>query len=186
MQNNDIIYCRASSDEELNQILKLQKQNLPRTLSVSEKENEGFVTVDHKFEILKQMNDYTPHVIAKQGEKVVGYALCMHPKFADGIEILKPMFKQIDKVFSKPETYIVMGQVCVDKTYRKMGIFRGLYNFMKQELKENFNYIITEVDAKNTRSLNAHLAIGFTIIKEFYTDETDWIIISLNCNSPHT
>jgi len=186
MQNNDIIYCRASSDEELNQILKLQKQNLPRTLSVSEKENEGFVTVDHTFDILKQMNGYCPHVIAKQGEKVVGYALCMHPRFADEIEILKPMFKQIDKVLPNHEIYIVMGQVCVDKSYRKMGIFRGLYNFMKQELKENFNYIITEVDAKNTRSLNAHLAIGFIIIKEFYADETDWIIISLNCNTPNT
>ena len=184
MQNNEIIYCRASSDEELNQILKLQKQNLPRALSLSEKEHEGFVTVDHNFEILKQMNDYCPHVIAKQGENVVGYTLCMHPKFADGIEILKPMFKEIDKVLLNHEKFIVMGQVCVDKFYRKKGIFRGLYNFMKQELKDSFDYIITEVDAKNKRSLSAHLAIGFKIIKEFNADNTDWVIVSLKCANP--
>ena len=186
MQNNDIKYCRASSDEELIQILKLQKQNLPKVLSVSEKEYEGFVTVDHTFDILKQMNNYCPHIIAKQGENVVGYTLCMHSKFADGIEILKPMFKEINKVLYNHENYIVMGQVCVDKLYRKKGIFRGLFNFMKQELKETFNYIITEVDAKNTRSLSAHLAIGFKIIKEHNADNTDWIIISLNCNTPQT
>lgn len=103
MQNNDIKYCRASSDEELIQILKLQKQNLPKVLSVSEKEYEGFVTVDHTFDILKQMNNYCPHIIAKQGENVVGYTLCMHSKFADGIEILKPMFKEINKVLYNHE-----------------------------------------------------------------------------------
>lgn len=183
MQNNEIKYCRASTDEELNQILKLQKQNLPKVLSNSEKELEGFVTVDHTFDILKQMNDSCPHVIAKEGHKVMGYTLCMHPKFADGIEILKPMFKEINKVISD-HNYMVMGQVCVDFQYRKRGVFRGLYNFMKQELKETFNYIITEVDAKNTRSLNAHLAIGFKILKEYHADNTDWVIISLNCNNP--
>ena len=182
MQNNEIIYCRASTDEELNQILRLQKQNLPRALSSSEKENEGFVTVDHTFEILKQMNDYCPHVIAKDGNQVVGYTLCMHPKFADEIDILKPMFIEIEKILPANSKFMVMGQVCVDKHYRKRGVFRGLYSFMKQELKGTFYKIITEIDVKNIRSLNAHLAIGFTVLKEFYSDNTDWVMVSLNCN----
>lgn len=183
MQNNKIIYCRASTDEELNQILRLQKLNLATALTNSEKEEDGFVTVDHTIDILKQMNDSCPHVIAKHGNQVVGYTLCMHTKFADGIEILKPMFKELDRVLSNNDKLIVMGQVCVDKLYRKRGIFRGLYNYMRQELKETFDYIITEVDAKNTRSLNAHLAIGFNILKKFNADHTDWVIISLKCNS---
>jgi len=182
MQNNEIIYCRASTEEELNQILRLQKQNLPRALSSSEKENEGFVTVDHTFEILKQMNDFCPHVIAKDGNQVVGYTLCMHPKFADGIDILKPMFNEIEKMLPSKSKFMVMGQVCVDKNYRKTGIFRGLYSFMRQELKGTFDLIITEIDAKNIRSLNAHLAVGFNILKEFNADNTDWVIVSLNCN----
>lgn len=183
MQNNEIIYCRASTDEELNLILKLQKQNLPDSLSKSEIENEGFLTVVHTFEILKQMNDCCSHIIAKKGDEVVGYALCMHPKFADGIEVLRPMFSEINKIISGNLKYIIMGQICVDKNYRKKGIFRGLYGFMSQELKANFDIIITEVNAKNVRSLNAHKAVGFQVLKEYSADNKNWVIISLNCNA---
>jgi len=182
MQNSDIIYCRASTDEELNQILKLQKQNLPNILSLSEKEIEGFVTVDHTFEILNQMNDYCPHIIAKHEDKVVGYALCMHPKFANEIDILKPMFLRLDRISSKDSNYMVMGQICIDKNFRKTGIFRGLYSFMRKELQNKFDAIITEVDAENIRSLNAHKAVGFSTIIEYKDNKRHWNILSLNCN----
>ncbi|MGM5469300.1 GNAT family N-acetyltransferase [Flavobacteriaceae bacterium LMO-SS05] len=183
MQSNEITYCRASKDEELHQILKLQKLNLPDSLSVSDKENEGFLTVVHTFEILKQMNDCCPHIIAKNGDEVVGYALSMHPKFADEITVIKPMFDEINKIISDNSEYIIMGQVCVDKNYRKRGIFRGLYNFMEQELQSTFKSIITEVNASNKRSLDAHLAVGFEILKEYYENEKHWVIISLNCST---
>ncbi len=183
MQSNDITYCRASTDEELHQILKLQKQNLPDSLTLPEKENDGFLTLVHTFEILKQMNDCCPHIIAKNKDDVVGYALCMHPKFADEIEVLKPMFEEINKLISGNLEYIIMGQICVGKNYRKRGIFRGLYSFMKQELQTAFNSIITELDADNGRSLNAHLAVGFEIIKEYNAYNKGWIIISLNCSA---
>ena len=181
MQNNNITYCRASSDIELEQILKLQKRNLPSSISVQEKQIEGFVTVDHSFEILKQMNDFCPHVIAKYEDEVVGYTLCMHPKFANDIEVLRPMFEEIKTVLSNKIGFMVMGQVCVDKNYRKMGIFRVLYQHMKNELRSDFDVIVTEVDAKNTRSLNAHKAVGFEVLKEYRADNKDWVIVQLQC-----
>lgn len=179
MNNFDITYCRASTDDELHQILELQKRNLPDSLSDLEKENEGFLTVIHTFEILNQMNDACAHCIAKHNNEVVGYALSMHPKFANEIEILKPMFNEINKVISGNFKFIIMGQICVNKAHRKKGIFRGLYGFMKQELQSTFNAIITEVDAKNLRSLNAHLAVGFEIVKTYNADNHEWHIISL-------
>jgi len=181
MKSIDITYDRASTDGQLLQILKLQKQNLPDSLSNVEMLQEGFLTVVHTFDILKQMNDYCPHVIAKHNETVVGYALCMHPKFADEIEVLKPMFVEINKINSGGAQDIIMGQICVHKNYRKKGIFRGLYCFMQSELRENFDNIITEVDASNVRSLNAHLAVGFKTIKEYNDNNKNWKIISLNC-----
>ena len=179
MQNNNIIYGRASLDEELYQILKLQKQNLPDSLSLSEREREGFLTVDHTFEILSKMNDCCPHIIAKHDGKVVGYALCMHPKFANEIEVLKPMFKELNKITSGHSNYMIMGQICIDKAYRGTGIFRGLYDFMKKELQNDLPTIITEVDAKNIRSLNAHLAVGFEITKTYNANNHKWHIIRL-------
>jgi len=181
MQLNDITYCRASSDTELNQILRLQKRNLPNSISIQEKQIEGFVTVDHTFEILKQMNDFCPHVIAKHENEVVGYTLCMHPNFANDIDVLRPMFEEVKTVLSDKIKFMVMGQVCVDKPYRQKGIFRGLYTFMRQELKPLFELIITEVDAENIRSLNAHKAIGFQILKEYQDLNRNWVIVGLNC-----
>ncbi len=175
----EIKYCIATTKEELEQILVMQQANLLTNISAEEKQKEGFVTVEHTFDILHQMNEVCPHIIAKDGDSIAGYALCMHPMFGDRIEILKPMFREIETVVSKDEKYIAMGQICVGKNYRGQGIFRGLYNAMKAHVQPEFASIITEVDAKNTRSLQAHYAVGFKELKTYFSDDRDWVLISL-------
>ena len=95
-----ITYTRCTKISELEQILILQKTNLPQSLSENEQQSEGFVTVHHDFDLLKRMNDACPHTIAKDGDKVVGYALSMHPKFGNEIEVLVPMFTEIEKAIA--------------------------------------------------------------------------------------
>jgi len=65
----NIIYKKAISDEELHQILTLQKINRPMVLSEEIKLSEGFLTVQHTFELLKAMNDACAHTIAKSNGK---------------------------------------------------------------------------------------------------------------------
>ena len=72
-----ITYHRASINADLYEILKLQKKNLRHLISEDVKEKEGFVTLQHDFEMLKKMNDACAHCIAKYEGKVVGYGLCM-------------------------------------------------------------------------------------------------------------
>lgn len=170
---------QVQNKKELEQILSLQKENLPGALSKKEIAKEGFVTIAHSFDLLDAMNKVCPHIIAKEEEKVIGYALCMHPKFGNEIDILKPMFKEISAVLSRDEKYMVMGQICIDKTYRKMGLFQKLYKNMQDAIKPDFNCIITEVDALNKRSLNAHLAIGFVELKTYASDGRKWHLIAL-------
>jgi len=174
-----IIYKRAETHKELRQILELQRTNIPTSISEEEKKKEGFVTVHHTFEILKAMNGKCAHVIAKYNNQVVGYALCMLKEFKEDIEVLQPMFKKIDDYINKGETYIVMGQICIDKAFRKLGIFRGLYQYMKQQLQSDFSMIVTEVDAANTRSLNAHYAVGFRLLHSYNSKGQDWALIAL-------
>ena len=173
----EIIYKRVNSTEELYQILELQRANIPSSISEKEIKKEGFVTVHHNFEILKAMNDKCPHVIAKCNGKVVGYALCMLKGFKKDIEVLQPMFQQIDNFLKGGNMYIVMGQICIDKMFRKQGIFRGLYHYMKQQLQSKFNTIVTEVDTANKRSLNAHFAIGFKTLYSYRSNRQDWKIL---------
>lgn len=171
-----IVYKRADSLLELEGILDLQKKNSRLAISENEKITEGFVTVQHDMTILKKMNDSSAHIIAKFKDKVIGYALVMLKEYRDDIAVLRPMFSQIDKI-NYQTSYFTMGQVCVDKEFRKQGVFRGLYNCMKSHLKDEFSMVITEVDRTNTRSLNAHKAIGFKHLRAYHSLGQDWELI---------
>ncbi|MDC6365378.1 MULTISPECIES: GNAT family N-acetyltransferase [Flavobacteriaceae] len=173
-------YKQASTKNELEQILALQQVNLFKSLSSKEREKEGFLTVEHNLDTLTAMNKECGHIIALQNNHVVGYALCMHPKFSDSIEVLKPMFAEINKVIKGSKSnYMVMGQVCIAKSHRGLGVFRNLYHTMKNCLPEGFDKIITEVDTNNIRSMNAHKAIGFKELSQHRVNETIWSIIAL-------
>lgn len=174
-----ITYTITSSFEELHQILALQQQNLAKNLTEEEKQSQGFVTVEHNFELLFKMHWLHPHVIAKDGDKVIGYVLSMSKTLGDTIDVLKPMFTEFEKA-NFTDNFIVMGQVCISKDYRGKGLFRGLYKKMSENFSGEFTRIITEVDALNTRSLSAHQAIGFQKIIEYKASEQLWHIISLD------
>lgn len=125
------------------------------------------------------MNATYPHTIAKHKEKVVGYALSMTKDFGDKIEVLRPMFSEISKIISN-KRYLVMGQICIAKNYRKKGIFKELYNFMKNEVcANNLDLIITEIDITNKRSINAHKNLGFKKVLDYKVDGKNWRIVSL-------
>ncbi|HMB61913.1 MAG TPA: GNAT family N-acetyltransferase [Eudoraea sp.] len=171
--------CLAQSRKELEQILELQQHNLPQILSPGEKVKEGFVTVSHSLDLLERMNAVCQHIIAKKEGQVIGYALSMHPDFGNEIEVLKPMFDEVNSSALKDAKYIVMGQICIAKEYRGSGIFRQLYKAMQEAIQPHFQYIITEVDAKNLRSLNAHYAVGFKDLKRYHSGGQDWHLIVL-------
>ena len=176
---NMIIYTTSTTIEELKQILALQEKNLLENLSEEEKKEQGFVTIKHSLDILKKMNDVCPHTIAKFEDRVVGFALSMTKDFAEDIEVLKPMFYEISKLVSD-EKYIVMGQICIDKDFRRQGVFKGLYEYMKTVICLNtFDAIITEIDIKNERSLTAHESVGFKGLKDFKAGDKNWRIVLL-------
>lgn len=172
-----ITYKRASSDNELYQILEIQLRALKGNVSLEEQKEQGYITVPHTFEVLKKMNDACPHILALRDGKVVGYALTMLTSFRNEMEILIPMFETADHLLAN-KNYLVMGQICIDKPYRGKGVFKGLYAYYKQELSTKYDCLFTEVATLNTRSLNAHMAVGFQILDTQVTDGTSWEMVS--------
>ena len=173
-----IQYVLSSTHEQIEQILALQRQNFPENLSTEEQSSDGFVTVKHSADILLKWQQKQPHILAIANDQVVGYALSMLPNFRNDIPVLVPMFEKIDA--SKPSNiqYIVMGQVCIHKEFRGKGIFRGLYNKMKVSSTE-FDWIITEVDTHNKRSMEAHKAVGFEELISYQQEQQTWSLIYL-------
>jgi ribosomal protein S18 acetylase RimI-like enzyme len=172
-----IQYQLTKTMQELKQILVLQQLNLSKNLSAQEKKEQGFVTLEHSFQELKKFHDIYPHSIAKFNNKVVGYALSMDVSCKNEIELLKPMFDEIDAIYS--DSYIAMGQICIDADFRGKGVFKGLYSLMQETFASKYTAIITEIDAANLRSMNAHQKIGFTELTRYFSNNQEWVIVIL-------
>jgi ribosomal protein S18 acetylase RimI-like enzyme len=181
----NILYAIAETDSDLYGILALQRANLPVTISREEALAEGFVTVEHDFALLRRMNAPYPHIIAKDGEKVVGYTLVMLSEIRTEIPVLFPMFEQMDQIevdgkLLAQSRYFVMGQVCIAVGYRGQGLFPGLYQEMANQMSGNFDFIVTEVSVRNPRSLRAHEKVGFQNVREYRSDDgEEWVILLL-------
>jgi predicted GNAT superfamily acetyltransferase len=178
-----ITYTRVSTDNELQQILELQKQNLAAGLSAEQINAQGFVTVSHSFEDLKKMNGIEAHVIAKEGDRVVAYLLAMtiHSRF--DIPVLMPMFDMFEEVEYQNKKiaayrYMVVGQVCVAESHRGKGIFDACYSAYRNYFKDKYEFAITEIAIRNQRSVNAHKRVGFESIHEYVApDGEKWSIV---------
>lgn len=182
---NAITYRAAATDADLQAIMRLQKINLPAKITAEELKAQGFVTVDHDSETLRDMNTPYGHSTAWDGSTLAGYALVMETRFRDRIPILFPMFERLDGIpcYGRPLkawAYFVMGQVCVAKPYRGSGVFAGLYQDMKDRLSAHFDFVVTQISTRNPRSIRAHEKVGFQNIYE-YTDPSGehWVVVAL-------
>ncbi|MBE0424926.1 MAG: GNAT family N-acetyltransferase [Lutibacter sp.] len=183
-----IIYKTSKTTEDLLEIMALQKINLLENLTEIERQNQGFLTVIHSLEVLEKMQAESPNIIIKDKNKIVGYVLAMTKKSKFDIPVLIPMFDTFDKIKYKEKlvseyNYIVMGQVCIDKKYRGLGLFDGGYEAFKNYFKIEYDFAITEIATKNTRSRAAHKRVGFEEIYK-YTDpeNVEWNIVVLDWN----
>lgn len=161
-----ITYTTAQSDEDLRQILALQRQNLYKNTPAEYQQDQGFTTVEHPFEVIQQMNNALPQIIAKEEDTVVGYALVMPRTFGKLVPELVPMFDIISELSweGKPigeYRYYVMGQICVSQSHRGQGVFDGLYAEHKNQFSADFDLCVTEIAVRNTRSMRAHERVGF-------------------------
>lgn len=184
--NAMIEFTTVSSEEEVQQILDLQALNHLTAVSEAEKASQGFVTVRHDWDVLTRMNRAAPSVIAKSDGKVVGYCLVMPRSFANDVPVLVPMFEMIESQTwnSRPVNdyrWFVMGQVCVAADFRGAGVFDGMYQKLKEVCKADYDLVITEVAARNTRSVRAHERVGFVTMKVYTEDLTGetWHLIGM-------
>lgn len=175
-------YTFAKTNDDLKDILALQKANLKENVSKEEAEQQGFVTCNHTLEVLNLMNHPHPHIIAKYNQELIGYALVMLKTHSDRVNEIVSMFNQINKLswnnkMLKDENYVIMGQICIAKNYRSKGVFSGLYQTMFTALKPHFNCIITDIATTNKRSIRAHQKVGFESILTFKDDLQEWVLV---------
>lgn len=172
----------AKNRTDLEKIRFLQRKNTLKALTSKAAQEQGFVTVLHSLEQLEEMQQREPQIIALEKETLAGYALVMSPELKTTVPLLVPLFKTLDTLSYRGKSlkschYYVMGQICIAKNYRGHGLFRRLYQAHRETLSSKYDFCITEISARNTRSMAAHQKIGFEQIHQF-TDETDlWNVV---------
>ncbi len=167
---------RATHKDYIHQILALQRANLKSALTTEEIKREGFVTCEHDIDLLVKMNQPDQHIISLFKDQVVGYCLVMSPIWRNELEVLKSMFDKIESTKYKnnlisPDSYIVVGQVCIHKDHRKKSLLRKMYQHYKECLSPSYQYCITEIATSNVRSLHAHEANGFKHLLSYKSED---------------
>ena len=179
----------ARKKTELKQIIALQRANLRDTVGEEVAREQGFVTAVHKPEVLAAMNAAAASVIVKDGTRVVAYALTMLRTFAADVPALTDMFVEQDSAVYNGQrvgdtNYLAMGQVCVAEEARGQRLVDRMYKYMRGCYGIHYDYLVTAIDARNTRSRRVHERIGFETVKQ-YTDEKtgkEWLIVVWDWN----
>ena len=177
----------ASSDADIRGIKQLQDQNLKSALTPQEAAEQGFVTAVYSYDFLKEMNQITPAIIAKDHDTIAGYALATTRAAGEKHHLLLELFNAIDSVNYnrqplKCSDYLVAGQLCVAKSYRGQALVQRMYNEMRKIYSPKFTYCITDVAEENPRSLKAHLKSGFQVVDTLHYGGISWHIVLWDWN----
>lgn len=185
---DEYLYCcmvqikLVSSDDEILQIKELQTKNLRQYISDEEAASQGFLTASYTIEYLKAMNASFPSVIAKDGDQVIGYAMITTPEMREGHDLISDLFNNIDRcsykeILLKDAKYVVVGQLCVGKDYRGQDLVSRMYDYFANAVKDQYDYMVTDVDCDNHRSLKAHAKAGFEVIDSLVYGGKRWDIV---------
>lgn len=152
---------------EVERILALQAENHRDSVDAATAASDGFTSVRHDPAVLQAMNLAHPSAVAWSGGQLAGYCLMMAQAFRDRVPILQPMFALLDSLSWRGEPlagnprWFVMGQVCVAKDFRGMGVFDGIYHQLRKTYAGAYDFTVTEISQRNPRSLRAHRRVGF-------------------------
>jgi len=173
---------QVTEHTELEGIKKLQQENLKINLTDQESVTEGFVTAEYSMAFLEKMHKESPSIIAKDGDRIVGYALVSVKAIRHDHDLLGDLFNTIDKItyrhrLLKNSPYVVVGQLCVSKNYRGLGLVQQMYQQFKSHHSAAFDYCLTDIAKNNPRSLKAHLKSGFQVIDTLQYGGMGWDIV---------
>ncbi len=176
----------SNNTTDITGILDLQFKNLGGNQNEEIEKSQGFLTVHHNRDTLIKMKATYPHVVAKLNDTVVGYTLVMLIEFGEQVPELFTMFKEFEqiKINGFPlfnQKFMVMGQVCVAQQVRGLEVFSRMYKHLQLLMANDFDYIVTEIAKRNTRSTRAHENVGFKIIHEYIDpiSKEDWVVVAL-------
>jgi hypothetical protein len=174
-----IEFTTVTDPHEVDLILALQSENHRDHVDAATAASDGFTSVRHDPAVLHAMNRDYPSAIALSEGQLAGYCLMMPQTFSDRIPLLQPMFELLERLrwrehpLAGNPRWFAMGQVCVARAYRGIGVFDGLYDQLRRTYAPQFDFTVTEVSRRNARSMRAHRRVGFETLHVYADPAAD-------------
>jgi hypothetical protein len=174
---------RQAKEEDFKQIKELQELSHFTNVKDSDKEKEGFVSIETDFSMLKRLHEKNSILVGVKDSEIVGYEIPLDLENARKIFLLEPFIKRILMLKYKGKRLseykiIIEGQICIKKGHKGEGIAERLHEEFVRFLKPKYDLIITEISNQNPRSLYVHTKkLGLSILEQYSADGRDWYIL---------
>ena len=171
MKVSKVHYRRASGDD-YRDILLLNEANFRGNLSDADR-GDGFLSAIFTAKQIAAMAEELGIMVATVEDKVAGFLCAFRNDFDHGSPVVATMIASYERMqfegkpLSAYRSY-AYGPVCIDKPYRRKGLFRGLYEAQRRDLTGLFEIGVALVSRDNLHSLHAHVfGLGMTEVGDF-------------------
>ncbi len=168
---SSILYRRAGP-ADYPAIVELNKANFFANLSEDER-RDGFLSAVFTVEQIGAMAEDLGITVALIDGQVVGFLCAFRNDFNHGSPVVAKMIESYDYLSFEGrllDTYksYAYGPVCIDRTHRRQGLLRGLFEEQKRELAGRFDVGVALIARTNQHSMDAHVAgLGMTDVGSF-------------------
>lgn len=183
----DVEFRRATPDD-FPGILRIQSANYIANLSLEERQ-EGFLSAQFTPEQIARLAGDLGIIVAGDANCILGFLCGFRCDFDHRSPVIARMLETFDgvqfegKPLSSYKTFIY-GPVCIDRSHRRRGLLRGLYEAQKRALAGRFEVGVAFVARNNPHSMRAHVAgLGMTEVGEFEVKGSIYVTLAFGVPS---
>ncbi len=178
-------FTTAKTRDDIAAIIELQRLNQVKNIDPETARSQGFITFQYHVEGLFAMNQKFPSVVAwAEDGRLAGYNISASSTDRGHFPQLDGLFAVMDSLSFRGkklegEPMMLCGQICVAQGFRGQGVFEGLYGKFRELWSADFEFCLTEISTRNTRSLRAHERVGFEVFHEYFDPTTSerWAVV---------
>ena len=153
-------------------IVELNKANFIANLSEADR-HDGFLSAVFTLEQTAAMAEDLGTTVAIVDGRMAGFLCAFRNDFDHGSPVVAKMIESYDylsfegRLLNSYKSY-AYGPVCIDRTHRRQGLLRGLFDEQKRQLAGRFEVGVALIARSNQHSMDAHVAgLGMTDVGSF-------------------
>jgi L-amino acid N-acyltransferase YncA len=181
-QNKLVMQYRRAVESDYSQLEDLQSRNMSSVLNAEEKA-DGFLSNSFNANQLAEINANLSVIVCVLEDKVLGFLCASTTKFNMPYALPAAMIAKYPETTYRGKplnsyTSFLGGPICIERTERGKGIFKGLYQKLFEELPRQYEVVVVLISEENQRSFDAHEKIGFEPINKFQYNQKTFDILA--------